>query len=208
MKSIKQLLKRSFITGIAALTPLVVTIFIAVKVIEVMDDISEVFLGPLAAIPGLGFILFLVVVLLVGFITQNYFGKRLFEFLEKLVARIPFIKKIYTSIKQVSQSLYSRDRFLIKETVLVEYPKKGSHAMGFITSSVPTPEKLGLNNDQQYFSVFIPTTPNPTSGFLLILPDSEITRLPLTTEEGMKFIISLGAVNTEEELPEKDSSGS
>ncbi len=194
MKSFKHILRRSFITGLVALIPLFLTIYIAIKVVEIIESAADIFLGPLAAIPGLGFILFILIVLFVGFITQYYLGRQAFEFLENVFTRIPFVKNIYSSIKQVSQSVYNRDKFLIKKTVLLEYPKKDSFAMGFITSELTHPENFGLDKDARYYSVFVPTTPNPTSGFNLILKESQIIPLDMSTEEGMKFIISLGSV--------------
>lgn len=195
MKGFQNTLKRSFITGLLTLTPLFLTIYIAIRVINAIENASEVILGPLAAIPGLGVVIFFLIILLVGFATRYYLGKRLFEFLENIFIRIPFIKSVYQGIKKVSQSLYSEDKFIIKKTVLVQYPQKDSYAIGFLTSELSQPETFGLKAKKKYYSVFIPTTPNPTSGFMLVLPQEEVMLLDMSTEEAMQFIISLGSAS-------------
>jgi uncharacterized membrane protein len=153
-------------------------------------------------VPGLGVIVTVVVILGVGLFARNYFGNRIINLFERLVFRIPLVNKIYNGVKQVSAAFLERNKNLFQAVVLVEYPRRGIYQIGFLTQtdSGELTEKLG----RDMTCVFISTTPNPTSGMLIIVPRSDLTVLDMTVEEGIKMVISGGVVTPEKakELPQ------
>jgi uncharacterized membrane protein len=153
-------------------------------------------------VPGLGVVITVVVILGVGLFARNYFGNRIINLFERLVFRIPLVNKIYNGVKQVSAAFLERNKNLFQAVVLVEYPRRGIYQIGFLTQtdSGEVTEKLG----RDMTCVFISTTPNPTSGMLIIVPRSDLTVLDMTVEEGIKMVISGGVVTPEKakELPQ------
>lgn len=143
-------------------------------------------------IPGLGVVLAVALVLVTGMIMANLLGRRLVAFWESQLARIPLVRTIYSAIKQIMEAVLATDAKSFRKVLLVEYPRKGVWSLAFMTS-----DDLGEVQDKtaaNVISVFIPTTPNPTSGFVLMVPESDVIELDMSVEEGLKMIISMGVV--------------
>lgn len=186
-------LRNLFIAGLVILTPVVVTIYVFIFLFLKVDSL----LGPLILrlvglrIPGMGFLGVLVLIFFTGLAARNYLGGKLIGFGEKILTKIPFISRIYVALQQISHAFLAQKRAIFKEAVLVEYPRKGIYAIGFVTSQM---------EDGRMLSIFLPTTPNPTSGYLLFLPREEAIPLQMTIEEALKLVISGGAVAPEGRL--------
>jgi len=208
---LKSKLKKIFITGLAVIIPIGLTLYILVFLFDSMDNLlkivpiryqPEVLLG--FRIPGLGVIVTVILIFICGLITKSYFGYKIVSSGEDIVDKIPFVRSIYQSIKQVSDSMFTDKRSGFKKVVLVEFPRKGIYALGFVTG-VPGPEvrsKIGQNST----SVFLPTTPNPTSGYLLILPEDDLIQVDMSVEEALTYIISVGIVTASDRLKRKEKS--
>ncbi len=196
-------LRNYFFTGLLVLIPVVLTGFIIWKLFLAIDSILRPFaykfileqfgleLGQ-RQFPGLGFITLTILIIITGAIARNYIGKKVVNFGDRLVERIPLINRIYGAIKQISQAFFSSKREVFKKVVLFEYPRKGIYSIGFYTQDTRGMVQEALEDD--VVSVFLPTTPNPTSGFLLFVPKSQVIELDLTIEEALKLVISGGAI--------------
>jgi uncharacterized membrane protein len=128
----------------------------------------------------------------VGLLARNYFGKRLIEWVDSALLRVPLLNKIYGATKQVNDAFSSTNKTAFRTVVLVEFPREGVYSMGFITSEQQ--DEVRMKTGQKLVCVFIPTTPNPTSGFLVLTPESEVTKLDMSVADGIKYIISLGSI--------------
>jgi uncharacterized membrane protein len=191
VKKIRAFVKKYFITGLLVLLPVWATYYVLVALLGVIDGI----LGDLPAhllgrrIPGLGILTLFLFVLFMGVLFANYLGSRIVKISDELLHKVPLVRGVYFTVKQVMETFSMKHQF--HGVALVEYPRKGCYSVGFMTSEVQG-ESVGLSG--RLVTVFVPTTPNPTAGFLLILPEAEVTRIDMTVEQGMKFIISLGLV--------------
>jgi uncharacterized membrane protein len=192
-------LKQYLITGLLVLVPLVITIWVLKTFIGVMDQ--SLLLLPDAwhphaifkrDIPGLGAILTVAITLVTGMIATNFFGKQLILLWESLLNRVPFVKTIYSSVKQVSDTLFSDSGNAFRKAVLVQYPREGSYTIAFLTGIPGAAVSSHFQGD--YVSVFVPTTPNPTSGFFLMMPKADVIELEMSVDEALKYIISMGVV--------------
>jgi len=192
-------LRRYLVTGIIIWVPLIVTVLVVRFLVNLMD--RSMVLVPLAYrpdallgfhIPGLGVLLTIVVLLLTGMLGANLFGRKIVHFWESLMSRIPLVRSIYSGAKQVAERLLSDGSTSFKRVMLVEYPRKGVWSMCFQTST--DLEEIQARTAEQVICVFVPTTPNPTSGFILFVPRAELIELDMTVDEGLKMIISLGVV--------------
>jgi len=195
VKKLKNFLKKNFITGLLVLVPLGVTIFVLKGLLGWIDNILGDLPGYVIGhrFPGLGIITLILFILLVGIISANYFGNRIVRFWDELMQKVPLVRGVYSTVKQVMETFSVKHNF--HGVALVEYPRKECFTIGFVTGDVPG-ESVGLTG--KYETVFVPTTPNPTAGFLLMLPEAEVHHLDMTVEQGMKFIISLGLVSLSE----------
>ncbi len=192
-----------FITGLLVVIPLGLTYFIIKLLFLAIDDILSdrvsifilqqfgVRLGE-RQIPGIGIVTLLLIILITGIIARNYVGRKIVDLGERTVQRIPLINRVYGATKQLSQAFFSAKREVFKKPILFEYPRKGIYSIGFYTQDTRGPVQTALEDD--VVSIFLPTTPNPTSGFLLFVPKSDIVDLDLTIEEALKLIISGGAI--------------
>ena len=180
-----------FITGILVVAPSVITIYVLWKLFKGLDR----FLGdhlPYGWIPGTGLLAVICIILFAGMLTRNYVGRKLLELWEALLARIPVMSRFYLAVKQIGEAVFSSKSKAFRSVVLIQYPRKGIYSLAFVTS-VPTyelREKLG----EGMVSVFVPTTPNPTSGFFLVVPLKEVMPLSMSVEDGLKLVISGGTV--------------
>ncbi len=192
-------MKRYFITGLLVLVPLVITVWVLKALIGTMDQ--SLLLLPVSwrpetqlgfYIPGIGTILTLLIVLITGMIATNFFGKRIILFWEGLLARVPVVKSIYYSVKQVSDTLFSDSGQAFHQALLIQYPRQGSWTIAFMTGHPGGDVTTHLKGD--YVSVYVPTTPNPTSGFFLMMPKSDVIELDMSVDDALKYIISMGVV--------------
>jgi uncharacterized membrane protein len=197
VKKIRGFFKKYFITGLLVLLPVWATYYVLSALLGVIDnilaDIPAHFLGH--RVPGLGIITLAALVLLVGILSANYLGRGIVKFSDDLLQRVPLVRGVYFTVKQVMETFSMKHQF--HGVALVEYPRKGCYSVGFITGET---DGGVLAMPGKYMTVFVPTTPNPTAGFLLLLPEHEVARLDMTVEQGMKFIISLGLVPIGETL--------
>lgn len=195
-------MRKYFITGLLILVPLAITLWVLNLIISTMDQ-SLLLLPPQWRpqhllgynIPGLGAILTLVIVFLTGLAARNFIGRRLVLLWEGLLTRIPVVKSIYSSVKQVSDTLFSSSGNAFRKAVLIQYPRQGSWTIAFLTGTPGGEVKNHLAGD--YISVYVPTTPNPTSGFFLMLPRAETVELDMSVDEALKYIVSMGVVAPE-----------
>ncbi|MDW3687014.1 DUF502 domain-containing protein [Cupriavidus ulmosensis] len=203
-------LKTWFLTGLLVLVPLGITLWVLNLVISTMDQ--SLALLPAAwqpvelfkvRIPGLGAILTVVFILLVGLLTHNFIGQRLVRWWEALLRHIPVVGPIYTSVKQVSDTLLSSSGNAFRKALLVQYPREGSWTIAFLTGRPGGDVQNHLQGE--YVSVYVPTTPNPTSGFFLMMPKADTIELDMTVDAALKYIVSMGVV-APTELPRKSGS--
>jgi len=193
------LIKRYFITGLLVLVPLFITIWVLIVLIGILDQsllLVPASLQPEAlfgmSIPGLGALLTLGIILLTGVIATNFFGKRIILFWESLLGRVPVVKSIYYSVKQVSDTLFADSGQAFRKALLVQYPREGSWTIAFLTGKPGGDVVNHLQGD--YVSVYVPTTPNPTSGFFLMMPKADVIELTMSVDEALKYIVSMGVV--------------
>ncbi len=193
------ILRRYLIAGLLVWVPLGITIWVLAFLIGTLDQTMLLLpesIRPEALfgfhIPGLGVVLSAAILLLTGAVAANFFGARLIGFWEALLGRIPFVKSIYSSVKQVSDTLLSEKGNAFRKALLVEYPAPGSWTIAFLTGTPASEVATYLPGE--HVSVYVPTTPNPTSGFFLMLPRSRVHELDMTVDEALKYIISMGVV--------------
>ena len=190
-------LKKYFITGLLIWIPLAITVWVLNLIVTTMDQTlwllpesmrPSAWLG--VHIPGLGLLLSLAIVLLTGLLAANIIGQRLVHMWEGMLARIPVVKSIYNSVKQVSDTLFSSTGEAFRKAVLVQYPREGAWTIAFLTGVPGGDVATHLRGD--YVSVYVPTTPNPTSGFFLMLPRAEVIELDMSVDAALKYVISMG----------------
>jgi len=191
-------LKRYFVTGLLIWVPLVITVWVLSLLVGTLDGIlnllppqyrPDAWLG--MHIPGLGAIIVLAIILLTGMVTANYFGRQLLAFWESLLARIPVVKSIYSSVKQVSDTLFSGKGEAFRKVLLVRYPHPEAWSIAFQTN---VPAEINARLDADYVGVFIPTTPSPVNGFYFYVKKSETIELDISVDLALKYIVSMGVV--------------
>ena len=210
-------LRRDFIAGLAVLLPAIVSIAVVVWLFGTVSNITN---GLLFAVPGewkyvegdrnnihwywslAALLMALILVTLIGRLTRHYLGRKLVQMGDDFLLRVPLVNKIYATVKQVKEA-FAGNTSSFQQTVLVQFPREGMYSLGFITSAqrnevqIKTPEKV--------WSVFVPTTPNPTSGFLIYVPEEQLIRLDMSVADAIKSIISLGSVAPEYTLKDVKS---
>jgi uncharacterized membrane protein len=191
--------RRYLIAGLLVWVPLIVTGLIIKFLVDMLDFTilllppswrPEAILG--FSVPGTGVVVAIVIVFLTGIVAANIVGRKLFDLGEAIVDRIPLVRSIYSAVKQVMHSLFSNGGQSFRRVLMVEYPRKGLWTLGFQTG-------VGLGEvqhrtDRDVVTVFIPTTPNPTSGFVIMVPREDAIELDMSVEDGLKFVMSLGVV--------------
>lgn len=206
--------RRKMLTGLVIILPTVVTGYIFYWLFISIDSI----LGPLVArfpfldFPGFGFISVIVVILLVGVFAGNIIGRQIIEGLEALVRRIPLINRMYIGIKQISEVFLRHERTVFRKAILIQYPRPGIYVVGFVTSSWKFRGSDGA--EHSFVNVFLPTTPNPTSGLFLMIPEEEAIPLDCSPDDALKMVISGGAfipfiktLDIPDDKPEQSVSG-
>jgi uncharacterized membrane protein len=189
--------KKYFVTGLLIWIPLAITLWVLNLIVTTMDQ--TLLLLPEAIqprvligwhIPGVGLLVSLLVILLTGLLAANIIGQRLLQLWEGLLTRIPVVKSIYNSVKQVSDTLLSSSGQAFRKALLVQYPREGSWTIAFQTGTPGGDVAKHLHGD--YVSVYVPTTPNPTSGFFLMLPRSDVIELDMSVDAALKYVVSMG----------------
>ena len=192
-KSITLILRNYFITGVVVLIPIGFTLYLTKFIIGISSKIIPQNINPNNylpyAIPGIEILISVVFITIVGGLSLSFLGKRILKLIDDLFKRIPFLRTIYSAILQMTESFSNKDNDK-KSVVLVEYPRKGVWAVGFATKE--NKGEMANKTNQKLINVFVPTTPNPTSGFLLMFPISEVIYLDMTFEEASRFIVSAG----------------
>ena len=189
-------LRNYFIAGIIVLVPLGFTLYLTIFLISISSKLIPEEINPNSylpfSIPGLEIALSIIFITLIGFISLSFIGKRILKLINDLLKKIPFLRTIYSAIGQMTES-FANKKGKKKSVVLVEYPRKGSWAVGFATKD--NKGEISKKTNSNLVNVFVPTTPNPTSGFLLMFPKNEIIYLDMSFEEASKFIVSAGTSN-------------
>ena len=192
-KSITTVLRNYFITGVVVLIPIGFTLYLSKILIGISSKLIPENINPNSylpfAIPGLEIIISIILITIVGGLSLSFLGKRILKLIDDLFKRIPFLRTIYSAILQMTESFSNKDNDK-KSVVLVEYPRKGVWAVGFATKE--NKGDMAKRTNQKLINVFVPTTPNPTSGFLLMFPIDDVIYLNMTFEEASKFIVSAG----------------
>jgi uncharacterized membrane protein len=192
-KSITLILRNYFITGVVVLIPIGFTLYLTKFIIGISSKIIPQNINPNNylpyAIPGIEILISVIFITIVGGLSLSFLGKRILKLIDDLFKRIPFLRTIYSAILQMTESFSNKDNDK-KSVVLVEYPRKGVWAVGFATKE--NTGEMASKTNQKLINVFVPTTPNPTSGFLLMFPIDDVIYLNMTFEEASKFIVSAG----------------
>ena len=192
-RSLTLILRNYFITGVVVLIPIGFTLYLTKFVISVSSKIIPQNINPNSylpyAIPGIEILISIVFITIVGGLSLSFLGKRILKLIDDLFKRIPFLRTIYSAILQMTESFSNKENDK-KSVVLVEYPRKGTWAVGFATKE--NQGEIKNKTEKDLVNVFVPTTPNPTSGFLLMFPINDVIHLDMSFEEASKFIVSAG----------------
>ena len=213
-------LRNSFLTGIVVIAPVGLTVWLIWTVIGWVDGFvlpfvpssyqPEYFIKQIFGqdsqinIRGLGVVFFLVFTTFIGWIAKGVIGRFFIRNAETLVNRMPVVRSIYSGVKQIAETVFAQSDRSFEKACLVQYPRKGIWAVGFISTVAKGEVKLKSNTDGELLSVFVPTTPNPTSGFLLFFPEEDVIKLDMSIEDAAKLVISAGLVYPEHSLVEFD----
>jgi Uncharacterized conserved protein len=208
-------LRASFLTGLVVVAPAVLTIWLITTVVEFVDSrvmpliprdalqglLPERLSGlELASLPGLGLAIALIFTLVVGWLAKGFIGRSLIQWGEDIVSRMPVVRSIYNALKQIAETVFAQSSTSFNRACLVEYPRPGLWAVAFVSTDTKgeIAQKIG---GEKLISVFLPTTPNPTSGFLLFVPEKDVIALDMSIEEAAKLIISAGLVSPDPDRP-------
>ena len=189
-----------FFTGILVMTPLILTIYVVWAFITFVDNLVvpmvPYYYRPSTylpfPIPGLGLIIVFIFTTFVGILATGLFGRTLIRLWENILSRMPVVRSVYSAIKQILETVMATQSDAFRQAVLVEYPRKDIWAIGFVTGS--TKGEIGENVNKKMVNVFMPTTPNPTSGFLLFFPEKDLIFLKMSVEDALKLVVSGGMV--------------
>ncbi len=184
-------LRDTFFTGLFVFIPIVITVWIVLWLLSFVNNLILPYIRyiiPVPDIPGIGIALTILLIFLTGVIAQNYFGRKLISLWDRVVNKIPLIRSIYVATKQLMENLFNaKGKGKFKEAVLVEFPRKGMLSIGFVSSKVEI-------NGRNYYLVYIPTAPNPTSGYTIFVEENEVIHTDMSVEEATKIILSGGLV--------------
>lgn len=194
-------MRRYFITGLVVLIPILCVILFVAWMVDLSDRAlallpeayrPETWLG--FRIPGLGIILGMVLAVVVGALATNFLGRHLLAWFDRFLAKVPVIRSLYAAVKQLMEAVLGKGGRAFQEVVLVSFPQEGQWTIGFVTGTAHLPQL----KEEELISVFVPTTPNPTSGWLLFLPREKVRSLPISVEEGLKLVVSGGMIAPKE----------
>jgi len=196
MQIVRSHFKRYLLAGLLLWTPIAITIWVITWVFDALDNVlpvalrSEVLFG--VHVPGFGVLVVVLFILVTGFLAANLIGQKLVEVWEGVMRRIPLVRSIYSSVKQVSDTILSPNGQAFRQAVLVQYPRHGSWTIGFLTGT-PSAE-VASHLPADCVSIYVPTTPNPTSGFFLMMPRTEVVELSIGVDAALKYVVSMGTV--------------
>ena len=197
MKRLRTSLKNYFLTGLLVILPIFITAYVIRFLIQAMDVILKYVPAQYLPdtylpfhIPGIGLILVIIIILAVGVLFRNLAGRKVVHFWENMVHRIPLVRILYSGVKQLLESFFLQQNDAFKRVALLEYPRRGVYVIGFITGE--SKGEIQSKTDKNMMNVFVPTTPNPTSGFYILIPEDELIVLNMTVEDAFKLIISGG----------------
>ena len=195
-KSIFAWIRNNFIAGIVVLIPIGITVYLTLAIIKVSSKILPKEINPNSYlpynIPGIEIIIALILITLIGWLSLSFIGKKLLNIFDNILNKIPILRTIYSAFAQMLET-FTSNKVSKKNVVLIEYPRKGTWAVGFATNE--NTGKIKNKIGQEVVNVFVPTTPNPTSGFLLMFPKEDVIYLDITFEQASKFIVSAGSTN-------------
>jgi len=195
-KSLLSSLRNNFIAGVVVLIPIGITLYLTLFIINVSSKLIPKEINPNHYlpynIPGLEILIAVLLITIIGWLSLSFIGKRLFNLFESVLNKIPIIRTIYSAVEQLIET-FTKSKSDKKTVVLIEYPRKGVYAVGFATKE--NTGEIKKKAGKELINVFVPTTPNPTSGFLLMFPKDEVIYLDLSFEEASKFIVSAGSFN-------------
>ncbi len=206
---LKNAFKKHFFTGLLVVLPTWLTIILLYFLIDYMDQFFKILprrfqpdtlLG--FHVPEIGLILAVIIIVGTGIIARNYFGQKLIKLGDRIISQIPIGRGIYNTFKQIMETIMVKGSVSFRKVVLIEYPRKGLYCLAFVTG--PVDERLEEAAKQKLLNLFIPTTPNPTSGFYIMMPEAEAVEVPISVEEAFKLVISAGIVqkkNNKDRLP-------
>ncbi|MCK4235682.1 MAG: DUF502 domain-containing protein [Candidatus Krumholzibacteria bacterium] len=186
--------RRNFFTGLVILLPTVITAWVFYRFFISIDSILKPLVAkyPFLDFPGLGFISIVLIIMITGVFAGNLIGRKIIGWVESVVTRIPLISRIYVAIKQIAEVFLQQERTVFRKVILIQYPRPGIYVVGFVTSKWKFRGADG--KEQTFMNVFLPTTPNPTSGLFLMIPENEAITLDCSIEDALKMVISGGAV--------------
>ncbi|MDP1741822.1 DUF502 domain-containing protein [Polaromonas sp.] len=192
-------IRRWLLAGLLVLVPLAVTVWLLNWIISTLDQTLQILPGDWhpdkllgVHIPGFGVLLALAIVLSIGAVASNFFGKKLVRWWDALLSRIPIVRSIYSSVKQVSDTLFSENGNAFRKALLVQWPREGVWTIGFQTG-MPGGDVIN-HLKGEYLSVYVPTTPNPTGGYFVMLPSADCIELKMSVDEALTYVISMGVV--------------
>lgn len=194
MKRFIKQIRSSIITGILLIIPLFVTILIIIQLFQWIDSALPGIVG-VKMPPGVGILITLILAYIAGVAAKNYFGKKVISLGNNVISSIPFLSKIYLTVQQIIDMVSLNKKQVFQRAVLVEFPRPGTYGLGFVTSEANT--VFSLKVSQKLVAVFIPTTPNPTSGFLLYVPEQEIIDINISVEAAVKLVVSGGLLGAD-----------
>jgi len=194
-------IRKYFISGLVVFLPIALTVYLFFLAIDFADGFFGKFFGKLglgiADYRGLSIIVGIYIIILIGFVTTNFLGRKVHDFFEKIVLKLPFFKQVYPALKEMAIFLFARERLAsFKQVVLVEYPRKGMYAIGFLTNE--SGKELRERTGKELNNVFIPSSPGPLTGFTILVPKKDIIITHISIEDAFKFIVSGGVVNPHE----------
>ena len=199
MKSVLTLVKRYFISGLLIVAPIILTYLVVKFLYETLDSLLQPLQPILESIfgyslPVLGFLVTFLLILLAGLLTRNFIGAAIHRLVERVLTRLPIIRPVYSAVKQLLEAIALPTMRSFKEVVLVEYPRKGSYVISFISQRLVIEVDGQLKN---FLAIFVPSTPTPISGMAIIVPVEDVIHLDMTVEEAVKYLVSGGVVSPE-----------
>ena len=192
-------LRRYFISGLTVFLPLLLTVYLIILIFNFVDGLLGKFIEPIFIATlgvyyrGTSIVIFILLILLIGFFVTNFLGRKLYPAVERLLLRLPFFRQIYPSMKEIATFVFSREKPTFKQVVVVQYPTKGLYSMGFLVNDGP--KEICQKTGKDLCNVLVPTSPSPFSGFVVMIPRDEVIFTDITVEQAIKFLVSDGVVN-------------
>lgn len=198
-------LKSWFLTGVIVAAPVAITVYMSYHLVIWINQVTNRLIpqqwkiGDIVpyAIPGCGLLLLIVVLIFIGMLTTGYVGKFFVRLWEKIIRKMPIVSSFYSLMKQIFETFLSQKSRSFSEVVLVEYPRKGLWTIAFVSKD-ETGGEIADKAGEDFLSIYVPTTPNPTSGFLIFVPQKDVIKLDMSVEDGIKYVLSCGIVTPEE----------